>query len=323
MSGRRTSSRTAFGPRAKRVLRRTVTERDVDPELRQLRQLKRSLDAGGPDLLIFGDSAMFWTTEHDTDRRSLADMIVEDLDPATSCETLVGAGYNPRIIMAYLEVIAAGPARPRAIVVPASVLMATELFLEHPHFSYRLESEDIRSIAVTGDFGRAGLRHADTSAFEEYDRRPAPSLVGARRTAGEHRLLLNSAPQSRWQTAIRLRAMMDYYVAERLTADSPGVVLVKELGAALRELGVPAVAYVAPANHEVMRTVLGEGVIEHLRANVGHVVDAYTAGAGPSAPVVDAAFDSPSDEFVDPAHVGSVGRSKLAGRIAAELRALR
>lgn len=301
--------------------KRRAVRRFSDVELWQLRSMQRAYQGKrGPELLVFGDSAMFWTNYRDKDRRHLVDMIRDETGRDLEYEALMGPSYHGRIVMAYLSGLAKSSSRPKVVVVPTSVLLATHLFLEHPSWSYISESKGIRE-AVRGEGGkRQRLERPGADAFDAYDRLPAPSLYGARRTAGELRLILNSVPTTPWQTAVRMRHLMDYYNAEELTAESPGVKLVEELGSALADLGLRSVAYVAPVNHQVLRTTLGQVAVDQLTRNAKLVETAFMEGANGTGRVVNAAFECPSEEFADPVHLNDRGRLRLARRIAAEAR---
>ena len=61
-------------------LERKATRRFSDVELRQLKSLELAYrGSSGPDVLVFGDSAMFWTTHRDSDRRHLVQMVRDEL----------------------------------------------------------------------------------------------------------------------------------------------------------------------------------------------------------------------------------------------------
>lgn len=314
-----TRATTFFKTNAFRVERR-LTKRFSDVELRQLRSLERAYSGTkGPDLLVFGDSAMFWTTPKDSDRRHLFEMIRDELGGDVTFEALVGPGYGPRIIMAFLAALPRCQSRPRVVLVPTSVLMASSIWLAHPKLGYVTVGDQIREYATSDAKRPKKLVPFDEALFEDFDRLPAPSLFGARRTVGELRLITNSVPATRWQQVIRLRHMMDHYNAERLEDDSPGVTLVTELAEAIDALALPSVAYIAPINHEVVTKTLGAEARDHVKRNAAIVEAAYLRG-GPRGTVVNATFDSPAAEFDDPIHLSDAGRRRLAGRLADAVR---
>ena len=300
-------------------LERKYAKRYSDVQLRQLKALERACSKDeGLDLLVFGDSAMFWTTPTDTDHRHLVEMIRDELGPKTTFETLVGPGYNARIVMAFLSALPHCRSKPKVVLVPTSILMAQSVWLAHPEVGYEAMSTELREII--GANGRRRPRrlvqHDSDEAVDAWERLPAPSLYGARRTVGELRLITNAPPATKWQKIVRLRHLMDFYNAERLEPDSIGVTLVGECAAMLAELQIPSIAYIAPVNHDVVRATLGEKAKAQVEYNAGLLEAAYRDAGGELATVVNAVFDSPPNEYIDPVHLSPAGRERLAKRIA-------
>jgi hypothetical protein len=303
-------------------LERKWAKRFSDVQMRQLRSLERAYGApSGPDLLVFGDSAMFWTTPSDSDHRHLVEMIRDELGPETSFEALVGPGYNARIVMAFLTSLAGRRSRPKVIVVPASVMMSQAHWLAHPEVGYEAMSTELRSI-IGGDGRRPRrlVQHDTEEAVATWERRPAPSLFGARRTVGELRLITNAVPATRWQKAVRIRHLMDFYNAERFEPDSVGVRIIGEMGEMLAAMRIPTIAYIPPINHEVLVSTLGAAAREHAQRNAELIEASFRATCGDLGSVVNGIFDSPAGEYIDPVHLSPVGRSRFAARIAAAAR---
>jgi hypothetical protein len=297
-------------------VQRRLTKRFSDVELSQLKSLRTAYaDKDGPELLIFGDSNMLWTNWGEADRRQLVHIIRDELG-GVRYEALVGGGYNPRIVMAFLGALQKCAGRPKVVVVPTSVLMATPTWLNHPQLGYEFRAPALIEVIERGDKKPRRLPLPDDAAWETYDRLPIPSLIGPPRTCGELRLITMATPASRWQHLVRVRHMLDYYNAERLEPDGPGVVLVGEMGTMLKEMGLPSVAHLSPINHEMAVKLMGQKVHEHIAHNAQVVETAYQNAVGDMGAVVNAVFDSPSSEFSDPAHVNQAGRRRLGAAIA-------
>ena len=296
-----------------------------ETQVRQVRALQKAYAGDkGPDLLVFGDSVLVWAAPNDADRRSLIQMVADGLG-GTSVHTIVGPCYNPRIVMAFLEVLRTSRSRPKAVIVPTSVMMATEAWGTHPIAGYIRESPAIVEIAQNPGDKRRTIPHATPEDWEEWDRKPAPSLIGQKRTNGEQRFLFyaipaygTQLPTTKWQTLVRLRQMTDFTNAERLEPDSPGVLEITELAERLDELGLPGVGYIPPCNYEVVYKLLRADAEEHLKRNSQIVVDAFHSPSGHTS-VVDGTFNSPQSEFGDPIHVSEKGRLRLAERFVTEL----
>jgi hypothetical protein len=305
-------------------LERAAAVRFGDPELSHLRAIQRAYRGNrGPDILIFGDSTMFWTAPGEPDRRQIPELIATELGRKVTTISIVGAGYNPRIVNAYLGALARCRSRPKTVVVPTSTVMAQATWLEHPKFSYVHAATAVNDAVCRRQGVGTRVHSPGADEWERYDAMPAHSLMGQTRTLGELRMIAAMSPTSPWQAEFRARHLCEYYMAERLRPDSPGVVLVSELSRMLCSLGVPSVAYMSPLNFQAADRLLGTSV-KPLLARDGEVItDAFHAGIGERGTMVDAVVDHPEDEFFDPAHLTSGGRQRLAVRIAGALRSMR
>ncbi|HWD53459.1 MAG TPA: hypothetical protein VG412_13745 [Acidimicrobiales bacterium] len=300
---------------------RRVAQRYIDVELRQLRSLQRAYRGSvGPELLMFGESNMSWTLLQETDRRHVAEMIRDDLGAEVRLEGLVGPGYNPRIIMAFLAALPACASQPKVVIVPMSVLMATSTWLAHPKLGYEHAARELRELIEAGDSRTRRLQEPTEAAWDAFDHLPAPSLIGARRTVGELRLITSATPTTRWQQVVRLRHLMDYYNAERLEPESPGVTLVADMATLLKAQGLHSVAYVPPINFDVTDKVLGAESHAHIVRNADLIAASYREAVGDFGTVVNAAAECPGSDFADPLHLLEGGRRRLAGLIAAAIR---
>ena len=300
---------------------RRVAQRYIDVELRQLRSLQRAYRGdSGPELLMFGESNMSWTLLQETDRRHVAEMIRDELGAEVRLEGLVGPGYNPRIIMAFLAALPACASQPQVVIVPMSVLMATSIWLAHPKLGYEQTAEELRGLIEAGTSRPRRLPEPTDAAWEAFDHLPAPSLMGARRTVGELRLITSATPTTRWQQVVRLRHLMDFYNAERLEPESPGVALVADMANLLKAQGLHSVAYVPPINLEVTDKVLGADSRAHIVRNADLIAASYREAVGDFGTVVNAVAECPGNEFADPLHLLEGGRRRLAGSIAGAIR---
>ena len=99
-------SRLAGVP-ALQKLRENVEKRLPDIEIRQLRGLQAAYSGPtGPDVLLFGDSAMFWTRGHEADLRTLGAVIKDELPAGCTVHAMVGPGFNARIVSSFVQALA-------------------------------------------------------------------------------------------------------------------------------------------------------------------------------------------------------------------------
>lgn len=316
--------------RTKRRLVDAIEPRRADPIIRQLRGLRKAYAGSrGPELLIFGDSAMLWTSTEDSDGRSLATMVRDELGRDLSLHTIVGPCYNPRIVGAFLTALEHAASRPKVVISPASLIMATTSWQMYPHAGLEVESNAVRQLVATKDTSTRRLPKASAEAWEAFDRAPVPSLVGLKHTNGSLRMIMNAVPATglalpvtKWQHLVRMRHMMDHANSEKLTPQSVGVTLVRDLALQLQALGLPSVAYIPPVNYELIAKLLRPEAVDHIRENAAVVEQAYAEAGDGSGVCVNAAFLSPEAHFGDAIHVKQAGRATLAVAIADAVRPL-
>jgi hypothetical protein len=300
----------------RRVERRAEPKRSSDLELRQLRSLQRSYGAKeGPEVLVFGDSIMYWTVR-EPDRRRMFDMIDDELDSNARCMALTGAGYNARMVMAFLSAFDACRSRPRVVVVPLSLVTTMSVFLDHPERGQARAAEAVcAAVAAWPDLPLSYTKPGDAD-WAVFDQLPAPSLIGERRTMGDLELFINASSSSSGQRAVRQRHIVDSYTAERLEPESPGIRLVAEMAGLLQRMSLRSVVYIAPVNYELADKVLGEGARAHIERNADVAAAAFLGSAGGLGTVVNHVVACRGVEFSDPLHLAQTGRHRLARSIA-------
>lgn len=299
----------------------------ADLQIRQLRGIEAAYAGpAGPDVLVFGDSAMLWRSATEPEKRSLAAMLADEFGGDVSLHFVLGNAYNPRLVRAFVTALSRTASKPKAVIVPTSLMTTAQAWLAHPDLGYETASTALLDMIGSGTRRPRRLPRAPHSAWESYDRQPAPSLIGERRTLGELRMIVNAVPAnprqrptSKWQHLVRTRYLSDLTNAERLRPESPGVRCVAELAETLRALDIPSLAYISPVNYELINKLLRKDVVAHLAANEQTVADAYR-GAGESAEIVTGALISEATDFGDAVHLNGAGRRRFAPLLAEPVR---
>jgi hypothetical protein len=303
-----------------RVRRRTI-DKSADLELRNLAVIEKAYSGpDGPEVLLIGDSAMVWTSRLDTDRRHLVQMLGEAIGDARMV-SVVGAGYNPRLVMTYLRAVERCRSRPKVMIVPTTVVEAMDVWRLHPQFGYERKSAEILDLVESGAARPKKASEPTDEEWEAYDRLPTQSLIGARRTMGEFRLLTKAVPTTKWQHLVRRRHTYDMYTAQVLNRDDPGVMVVEEMGRAITQARIHSVALLHPIDVDMCVRLLGPAAKERIEQNVANVRDAFCTGAGDLGRMVDLAYACPSDQYTDALHLNEAGRHLLAERLGEALRA--
>ncbi len=296
----------------------------ADIQIRQLRLLRTAYATdAGPDVLVFGDSSMLWRSPTEAEKRSLAAMFTDALGPAVSQHFVIGNGYSPRLIGAFLAGLRDLPGRPKVAVVPTTLLAMGSAWTPHPRLSYETTAKGLLELVEAGDYRRRHLPEPPLELWEAYDRLPAPSMIGARRTLGELRMIVNAVPANaeqqpvtKWQQLVRTRLMSDMGYAEELTPDIAGVRYTAELAAALHAQGIPSVAYVSPVNYQLIGKLLRRDVADHIGRNEQVLAETWRTASDGTGRVAQGALISPESDFGDPVHLNGAGRARLTPLIA-------
>jgi len=305
---------------AARVERRAA-RRFGDLELQQLRALERAYGRKrGPELLVIGHSQLFYRGRNEPDTRPVVEMLRDELGGRVKILSLGGPGYNQRLTAAYLSALPDLRSRPEAVIVTIHPVLAGPMWYDSPRLGYEKAAEGIRAAIAAGRDRPRRLEKPSAEDWDRYDRRPAPSLIGARRTMGELTLMVNSRPTTRYQQEVRLRHRVDFYYADHLEPDDPGVRMSAEVGRMLKEMGIPSIALLSAINYEAAVRMVGDGVVDHIRRNGQIVEQAYQDAVGDTGTVLNCCFDCRDEEFSDPLHHKQDARLRLARQLAAVVR---
>lgn len=291
-------------------------DKAVPLQARQLMRLRHSFRAANcPDILIIGNSSWYSKSQTDSPSTRLTTLVSSALGDSFKVASLIGPAYNPRISAAFLDFFDEHPFRPRLLILPASIYSAMSVWDMHPRYRYEREAAHIRTRIMSGTTWLPPRSLEPTEhEFTRYHSLHAASLVGAQRTIGEHELLRNSRPTSPQQRAIRSKALMDFYVAEGLGPESPGVQSLRDLGALVEHLGIPSVACIFPVNYQLARAALGSKASQRILDNAA-LLEATYSRQNSLCGVVNAATTCRASDFMDPLHLRAEGRIRLAEQL--------
>lgn len=309
-------------------VRRRAVERFGDIGLHQLRSIQQAYRGStGPEVLVLSDSTMYFPaargilpTRGLADRRIMLEMIRDRLGRRVQVEAAVGPAYNYRMAMAYLYGLSKCRSRPRLVVISLWPGLAMSAWLDHPVLGYEREARGLRAAVDAGGSGPRRLDPPTESDWHVYDHLPAPTLSDLQRTMGELFFLTtchSSArwPQTPWQKEVQLRHRVDYYHGERLEPESPGIVLIAEMGRMLSAMEIPSVAYISAVNYSDAVRFAGDDARDHIRHNAEVIEAAYREGTGKLGTCVNGVFDCTASDFCDPVHLEADARRRLAANI--------
>jgi hypothetical protein len=287
-----------------------------DPELAQARYLVQHLVANPADVLIFGESTLTYVGPHETDTRSVADLLAERLHPY-STYVVAGAGYGMPLLTKYLRLAAEAPVRP---VVVHSLFLRGALapFLRHPLYGHPQALERLSTSTAAQAWHLTEPKHVPSEAqWKQWERLAYPTIAGDRTIADfvaalRDNLLPGQPGYDEW--------IFEFHYGGRPEPD--GLRAFTEFGRLLASSGYRSVAFQNPVNVVQATRALGAGFAEWHARNERAVLDAYRVGVGEDAAVLRTGGMWRPEEFVDPAleHLGAEARARLADVIADAVR---
>jgi hypothetical protein len=288
-----------------------------NPELAQARYLLHHLHTAAVDVLLLGESTLLYVGPDEADQRSVGDLLVENLEPAATY-TVAGPGYGIGLHAEFVRLASSMPARP--VVVHTLYVRGTyPAFIDHPQYGHRRGLGLLRAAEATGARHlRAAHRAPTPEEYLAYEQVPYPTLVDERRVIGDfmaplrHDLEPGEPEHTRW--------LFEFHYGGSPTDE--GLQAFTDIGRRLRDCGYPVVAFQNPVNVVQGCQVLGAEFGEWHARNERAVLDAYRAGIGDDAVILETSALWQPEDFVDPAleHLAAPARVRLAEIVADEVR---
>lgn len=309
--------------RARQVIAR-VLDRLRGPRSHPYPQLVALAEAFGatgrpPDVLCLGDSVLERVSHHDTDRRTLGEMLAASVGPGRTLLPISGSGYHVEVYRALLRSMAALRHRPTTVLVTVNVRSCSPQWDLNPRFAFGEElravdafvrdpSASVPRIREDAPVSRAALRHW-SAATVDY---PGSTF----RTVGEFQSAIGDGGGD---DPVRLRRIFEYHYMHRLVRTHRKLTGWSATFDLLRDLGVRCVAYVTPINVEGGTRLVGDAFAAAVRANVAVFAEAMSARAHERLRFLDLSELLGEGDFFRrheaTEHINADGRRKLAARL--------
>lgn len=289
-----------------------------DPGVASARYLLLQLTYDPMDVLIFGESTLQFVGPEETDQRSLAELLVERLRPQSGF-VVAGPGFGVDLHRQFARLAATQPARP--IVVTSLFVRGTlPAFLRHPIYGHRRQIELVSGLTGgPGDVLKTPYVPATLDEFAAYEQLAYPTLVADRTIAD---FMAELRPPRNPGSAEHLRWLFEFHYGGR--PDPHAVEAFTTYGRTLREAGFPVVAFLNPINFVEATEHLGPEFVGWYGGWQDMVRDAFVAGYGPEAVVLETGNIWQPGDFVEPAveHLAAHARVQLADLVAQAVRDL-
>ncbi len=302
-------------------VRRQVARVD-NPEVRKARTLVRRARRSPGEIVALGDSMVSWIAPYDTDRRPFHQMLRESFGSDTPMHVVHGGSYNPPLYNQYLRLLEGHPP-PSLVILPLTPRVRTLPWIEHPAHGHQQAIRFLSSL----DAGtpprriRKGFGPVDAEEFARFYALRFPTWAGDL-TIGDY---VHPLKQDRLDEEEAARLLYAYHHGGEIVPGEP-LDMVRELGARLRDLGVPVIVYQTPVPVEKGVELHGPAFRELAERNFTTLEDAFVSGYG-DIEILRTGLDVPTSHFIDwrdgSEHLNQHGRSTIATAVVDAAKALR
>lgn len=263
------------------------------------------------DVVLFGDSVLERVSRHDEDRRTLGQMVTENLAPR-SVLTLSRSAHNPDIYLPLLRVMAKMRHRPDSIIIPVNLRCFSPQWELSPDWTFDQEKAIITRYLRWrwASIKPVSNVHYDPEKHAEFDKRSVDYELSDFRSIGNFNNIIATEP-SRERSA----AIFTYHYTHRLSPLNRRLQNLKECSEIARSIARRVLIYVTPINIEAIERFVGMKAIRIVSDNVETVRGAldqanFTSWAGC---LSEREFFS---EDLATEHLNEMGRREIANRIA-------
>jgi hypothetical protein len=295
---------------------RTLRARYDDPEFRQARLLLKRVRAAPPLTTVhFGASESIFISPEDEDMRALPGLIRHGLPDPAGYHPVVGAGYPPRLVEAYLRLVEPLVSAPPLVLVSIPVRIGLSQWYEHPRYGYWRSLERVRRLTARRPpaLVRARPVRIPREDMAAYDATVLRSFLGEH-PRGYYRERLRSPAAFGLDPEQADQLRYAYFWGGVDDVVEPFLDEVRALGQYLRDRGMRAVPYHVPIPLEQGNRIWS-GFRDFVTPNLDRMEEAFRKGYG-DVEFGRAGLTMSEECFIDPGdaseHVRDRGRRALA-----------
>ena len=271
-----------------------------------------------PEISMFGDSVAERVSRHDSDSRTLAQMVSDAVAPRTLL-ALTRSAHQPAIYEPLLRALLLQPRRPRVLILPINLRCFSPQWMFSPDWQFAQEQKILAGYLADpkSPFGAVADVLHDAQAHRAFDVIEVSYELSAARTIGDFKTIIATKPATDGERLRRAREIFVYHYTHRLGPDNERLAVLRSCLKLASDLVERVVLYTTPINHEAGARCVGSRFGEIVRANVSVLKSA--AGEN-GIELLDWSELLPETAFfhedLATEHLNDVGRRQLATRIA-------
>jgi len=275
-----------------------------------------------PDILYLGDSVLKNVSYYDTDKRTINEMLEDDLPSFVSMASIYQSAYHPGVYYSLLKAIQAMKKKPKIILLPVNLRSFSPQWDLHPKYQFETEINALEKYSQIRNVNAIKLdcQTIPPALFEEYDASPVLYPNTFLNRVGQFRLLVNSRAETEEQKKFRLAHVFIFHYMHTLLPTHRKLVLLHKILEIFQEIDVSALIYITPINYQAGNKYVGESFSKKIKLNVDTVLTVLGKCLTSSKFIFwDASMLLQSDSFVhnDIAneHLNQAGRSFLSSNV--------
>lgn len=274
-----------------------------------------------PQILALGDSVHYRIASEDKDRRTLAEMISDELRGSGYTSLCLNySAYHSGVYEAALRALGRMHGRPDAVVLPINLRSFSPQWFLQPDHAF-LEEINILDEYLPGCKIPEVVRVKHGARVEDYDATVVTYPDSPLFTIGQFRLVTRADSRSDYQEQWRARQIAIFHYMHPLVPDHPRVMDAVAMVRAAAAAGIKPLVYLTPINHDQGCRAVGERFAEAVQANV----EVLRAALAPLIAETGGVFVDWSCGFADSLffhpgerteHLNQEGRQRLSSLIA-------
>ncbi len=278
----------------------------------------------GAEILFLGDSVVERTSRHDTDKRTLDQMIADELANKKRLLCIARAAYHFRIYYYLLNVLRTTLKRPELVILPVNMRCFSPQWDLNPAWQFE---EEIQALQIYSETRRVpALRvNADALPFSEMDWNmefdfPFTDL----KRVGQFFDLIKNIPDDPEGKFYRRKQIYILHYLKKLSRDHRRLQSLTQILGLLKDLQIRALVYITPINYQGGVRHVGQGFKDGIRANAAVLKDVVRPYMQTGlVRFMDLQENLTSDHFFHAdeltEHLNQDGRMKLAHALADEI----
>lgn len=282
-----------------------------------------------PSVLCLGDSVWERIAREDVDRRSLGQMLSDNLKQSLKVTSISQSAFNMRVFLSMIKVLEKMGHYPRCILLPINLRSFSPQWFFNPLWQSQQEIQLLEEYIANPNMRIPAIEpvRGTPELFNSFDAIPVNYPNSEFTTVGQFRELIASKPVDETQRAFRLKQLFIFHYMHPLVSDHPLISDMNIVMQKLSQLDISVLFITNPINYQAGMRFVGSDFLRPVTLNVQVILEHILSFQGGNKPhFVDYSNLLSSEHFFHPAdsteHLNQTGRVILSERLASMVTAI-